>query len=165
MARADLLELLQDLLGEIAVPPAVWAEVTEGLDRPGAMAVRTAGWIKAADLDGTGKVTASVLQQIQHDPGESEAIALAVQVGADLLLMDEALGRRTAQAMGLSVAGTLGLILRAWRQGLLSDPQQTLRRLQHEGLWVSTALTEWFADQVRPSGETGADEDRHERAR
>ena len=101
MARAELLGLLKDLLGEIGVPPAVWTEVTERLDRPGAMAVRTAGWRKVADLDETGKVTASVLRQIQHDSGESEAIALAVQVGAELLLMDEALGRRTAKAMGV----------------------------------------------------------------
>ena len=32
------------------------------------------------------------------------------------------------------------MILQAWRQGLLTDPHQTLRRLQHEGLWVSDAL-------------------------
>ena len=43
LARAELLGRLQDLLGEIAFPPAVWAEVTEGQDRPGAMVVRTAG--------------------------------------------------------------------------------------------------------------------------
>jgi len=135
------------------VPPAVWAEVTQRIERLGAMAVGTAGWIRAADLDETGKLTASVLRQIQHDPGESEAIALAVQAGADLVLMDEALGRRTAKAMGLNVTGTLGLILRAWRQGLLSDPQESLRHLQHEGLWVSDALMGWFSAQVRRQGD------------
>lgn len=127
--------------------------MTQGLDRPGAMVVRTAGWITAADLDESGKLTASVLRRLQHDPGEAEAIALAVQVRADLVLMDEELGRRTAKAMGLNVTGTLGLLLRAWQQGLLLDPQESLRRLQHEGLWVSVALMEWFAVQVQESGD------------
>ena len=67
--------------------------------------------------------------------------------------MDEELGRRTAKAMGLNVTGTLGLLLRAWQQGLLLDPQESLRRLQHEGLWVSVALMEWFAVQVQESGD------------
>ncbi len=117
------------------------------------MAARTAGSIKAAELDETGKVTASVLRQIQHDGGEAGAIALAVQAGADLVLMDEALGRRTAKAMGLNVTGTLVLILRAWRERLLSDPQESLRHLQHEGFWVSETLMGWFEAQVQRQGD------------
>ena len=51
------------------------------------------------------------------DPGEAEAIVLAIEPGADLLLMDEKRGRRTATAAGLTAIGLLGVVTRAKRSG------------------------------------------------
>ena len=52
--------------------------------------------------------------------GESEAISLAQEIHANWLLLDERAGRRLAQALGLRVAGTLGLLNRAKEKGLLA---------------------------------------------
>jgi predicted nucleic acid-binding protein len=55
------------------------------------------------------------------DPGEMEAIALAVNMKADLILLDEARGRRTAaEHFGLAITGTLGVLDRAARAGLIN---------------------------------------------
>ena len=56
----------------------------------------------------------------QLDPGESEAIALAVEVDADILLIDEQTGRQEAVRRGLKVAGTLSVLDEAEQAGLVT---------------------------------------------
>jgi predicted nucleic acid-binding protein len=63
------------------------------------------------------------------DPGESQAIHLAKQKHADLLLMDEKLGVRVAREQGLAVTGTLGVLLQAARRGLV-EIERALTDLQ-----------------------------------
>jgi len=63
------------------------------------------------------------------DPGERDAIQLAKQERADLLLMDEKLGVRTAREQGLAVTGTLGVLVQAARRGLI-DVDEALTHLQ-----------------------------------
>ena len=55
----------------------------------------------------------------QIDIGEAEAIALAADLGASMVIMDEQEGRMRARQAGLSITGTLGILLRAKRSGQL----------------------------------------------
>lgn len=64
------------------------------------------------------------------DAGESEAIVLAIELGADFLLMDEKMGRVEAQRAGLEVVGVLGVASAAKRMGLLSSVTQVIRELR-----------------------------------
>ena len=57
---------------------------------------------------------------VQLDSGESEAIALAAEVHADVLLIDEQAGRREAVRRGLRVAGTLSILDDAEQAGLVN---------------------------------------------
>ena len=59
------------------------------------------------------------LQQ-ELDAGEAEAIALALETGAELLLMDERLGRETAAHLGLRYVGVIGVLVEAKHKGLVS---------------------------------------------
>jgi uncharacterized protein len=63
------------------------------------------------------------------DPGESEAIALALELNAAILLMDEASGRAEASRRGLSVTGVLGILRDAKRAGLLPEIKPLLDEL------------------------------------
>jgi predicted nucleic acid-binding protein len=86
LARIGKLSFLQELYGELIIPGAVWHEVVvEGAGQPGADEVKAADWIKQRDV--TNRQLTQALKQ-ELDAGEAEAIALALEIGADLLLMD-----------------------------------------------------------------------------
>ena len=139
LARIGRLDLLRQLYGEILIPEAVWHEVVvEGAGRPGADEVRTASWLKKQSVANTQLVRA--LRQ-ELDAGEAEAIALALEIQAERVLMDERLGRETARHLGLRYTGLIGVLIEAKHRGLIDEvgPQLTaLRTLA--GFRVSDAL-------------------------
>jgi len=114
--------------GGILIPPAVWREVVEqGGERPGARAVAEADWITVRD------VTALEIVQLlktELEAGETEAIALAHQVDADTVLLDERDARRAARQLNLSVLGTVGILIWARRTGRITSLRCALDALQ-----------------------------------
>jgi predicted nucleic acid-binding protein len=81
----------------------------------------------------------SSLIQAQLDLGESEAIALASEVHADLVLIDEQAGRQEAVRRGLKVAGTLSVLDEAEQAGLV-DFDEAIAELQKTSFRVSQAV-------------------------
>lgn len=73
------------------------------------------------------------------DEGEREAIALALDCDADLLLMDDRSGVREARRMGLTVTGTLGILVRAAEAGLV-DLKSALARLEKTNFRIDPRL-------------------------
>jgi uncharacterized protein len=108
LQQIDELKLLQGLFGEVIIPPAVAREVAS-LSLP--------PWAKTRSLQ---QPMAGEILHASLGAGESEAISLAQEIHANWLLLDERPGRRLAQALGLRVAGTLGLLNRAKEKGLLA---------------------------------------------
>lgn len=127
--RADLLRLL---FGRVIIPPAVetellrdhpilpeWVEVV----RP----IRIPDDVSAASLDA----------------GETEAIALALELKADVILLDERRGRRLAASLGLVPTGVLGCLVLAKREGHLDAIAPVIEELQREsGCWFDGDLIE-----------------------
>ena len=101
--------ILRDLFGQVLIPPAVERELLDWhRDLPAFLAVERPG-----DTEAVSRLSMTL------DPGESEAIALAVQLRAALLLIDERKGRSTANGLGLKTTGLLGVLLEAKAVGLL----------------------------------------------
>lgn len=120
------LDVLRALYTEILIPPAVHAEIMAGrFKQAGAIELNHAPWIRVVSLKDTRR--ASLL--VDLDRGEAEAIALALELDASLLLVDERLARRYAQRVGLSISGTLGVLLKAKERGLIAELRPLIQRL------------------------------------
>ena len=137
----DRLSLLHKLYGGLIIPPAVWHEVVErGAGKPGANEVKAADWILVREVVNMTLVRAL---RLDLDAGEAEAIALALEVNSDFLLMDERLGRATAQHFGLRYIGLIGVLLMARQQKLITKIKPDLDRLrQAAGFYISDSLYE-----------------------
>lgn len=85
------------------------------------------------------------------DPGERAAIALAIAVGADAVLVDDRAGVAAARAQGLQAFGTLGLLQRAARRGLLNLPG-ALTRLVATNFHVRQELLDMLLNEVKAGG-------------
>lgn len=150
LARIGRLELLPALYGRVIVPEAVWREVTASApEKAGAADLRAARWLEHRAVGDRARV-ARLLATL--DQGESEAIVLADEVGADLLLMDERLGREQARREGVRVIGLLGVLAEAKRHGQLAQLAPVLAELRAAGFHLSGELT---AHILRQAGETG----------
>lgn len=138
LAQIGQLPLLPKLYGHIHIPGAVLAEVmASGGRRAGAVDIATAEWISITTVQDS---TAVQLLRERLDLGESEAIALALELQADLLLIDEARGRRVAEMQGLHRTGAVGTLLAAKEHGLLEAITPWLDALQARGFRMDARL-------------------------
>lgn len=126
-------EILSQLFGEVIIPKAVETELRRSHPT-------LPDWLRGRPLsDGTkaGLYAQSV------DRGEAEAIALAEELHADHLLIDERKGRRLARQQGVPVVGLLGVVLMAKRAGLIPAARILLNRLDQEaGVYWTDDLKE-----------------------
>jgi predicted nucleic acid-binding protein len=83
------------------------------------------------------------------DPGEREAIQLAEEQAANLLLIDERLGRSEARRRGISTLGTLGILLAGGERRLIEPKEIFERLIKQTNFRASSRLRESFAEQCR----------------
>ena len=129
LAIIGKLSLLHEQFETIWIPSAVIDELRIKEELPGCSEIRMAieeGWLKVLEVKDRDKVQ---LLNRDLDRGESEAIALALQVNAEWILVDEKEARKICKSIGLKVTGVLGIILKAWRNGKLSSLQEVLDEL------------------------------------
>jgi len=132
-------ELLQKLYGQILIPEAVGKELEFLGERHAELKdLVTLNWIQRVPVQNQAFVKA--LQAVL-DEGEAEAIALAAEIGADLLLMDERRGRKVCERLGIKVLGLVGVLLEAKRRKVLKEIKPFLDALVHRaGFWLSRSV-------------------------
>jgi len=133
------LQLLEQLFGIVRVPPAVVSEVTPSVSLP--------TWIREHAL---AQPVGPRILGASLGPGESEAISLALETEARLVLLDERPARRLAQALHLPVMGTLGVLLAAKRRRLLTALRPYLDALMQHDFRVASSL---YENVLRAAGE------------
>ncbi len=130
----ELLDLLRSLYDQVVVPSAVEAEVLAGSrDGIGSSALRKASWLRVASLQDSRR--AELL--VNLDRGEAQVLTLAQELNADLVIIDERLGRLHAKRLGWTLRGTLGVLLRAKQLGHVEAVAPLIGRLRQVGVCLS----------------------------
>lgn len=139
LAIVNHLWLLEAIYQRVIIPDIVARELAAA-SNPIIPAILQVGWIQTQSL--THSQLANQLQQERGlDAGEANAIALALELQADDLLIDERLGRQEALRLGLSIIGILGILLVAKQRSLIPQVQPVMDALINEaGFRVSPQL-------------------------
>ena len=164
-AKIGFLGALEKLYGKILMPKSVYNEVVEkGAEKKAAdaLVIEEAverGYLQVADLNERARAESEVLTKTQNiSTGEAEAIALAKQVKAELLLIDERGGTIAARVLGIRTVGLLGVIIEAMYRGIITFEElkiyynrltRTEFRLKHRDYVKAMAL----AEKVREKAE------------
>jgi uncharacterized protein len=142
------MDLLRALHARVSVPQAVQEEFEQG--RPdaslGRVAVKLPNWIEVMPL----RNPISRLLLAHLDVGEAAVISLALELGVARVIIDERRGRMIAQTLGLTVTGTMGILLRAKKLGALQAIKPCFDAMQSYGIWISDRL---IASALREAGE------------
>jgi predicted nucleic acid-binding protein len=142
------LDLLRDLYGRIRIPPAVEEELRAGAERGIEVPdVQVLEWLDTQPLRD------STLLAVVTDlgAGEAEAIALALSDPGSLLILDDKLARRIARLNGVTITGTLGVLVKAKKEGFLPKVFPVIELLRKTTMHLTQALIETVLEE---SGES-----------
>jgi predicted nucleic acid-binding protein len=81
--------------------------------------------------------------------GEVECIVLSEEIKPDILIIDDKKGRYYAESCGIKTMGIVGLVIKAYRAGLLDDFEGKLNRLREAGFWIKKKLLQEIIQTVR----------------
>ena len=139
LAAIQRLDILRQLYGEVYVPAAVFAEATREMqDYPDGKLIHGQAWLH---VQAVRDVTQLQPLLATIDQGEAEALVLAREVNADLLLIDDGKGRRQASQMKIRVIGLLGVLLAAKQAGLIESLTAVMGELELKAsVWWSEDL-------------------------
>ncbi|MDJ0800857.1 MAG: DUF3368 domain-containing protein [Calothrix sp. MO_167.B12] len=139
LAAINQLDLLRQLYTTVIIPEAVYQELTATeITVAGATEVQTLDWIQTRQV--TNLILVNILRN-ELDGGEAEAIALAIELNADQILIDERRGRMVAARSNLNYVGILGILIEAKGQELIVEVKPLLDALiDRAGFWVTEPL-------------------------
>ena len=138
LARIQRLDLLPAIFASVLIPPAVAREIAPSIPVPPT-------WLRIQAPNVA--PPASLLRRRLGD-GEREALALAIELKADWIILDDLPARRSAEATGLNVIGTLGTLVTAKRAGLLQSIRPELDALLRTSFFLSLQLYEKLLQAV-----------------
>lgn len=134
MVNIGCIEVLPKLFGQVVIPPAVAHEIAAP-SRPSSVrdfAATLPGWLRV-------QRPIAVENIPELHPGETEALSLALELHADLVLIDERSAYRVAVARKLNAVGTVGVLERGAAEGLL-DLKEAFDQLKGTDFWISPKL-------------------------
>ena len=116
LIKIDKLELLPALYNQVTVPEAVYREIMAGHDKEYFADMRNFDWITVETIR-----SVALRQALSDlDDGEAETIVIAQEQSADLVIIDEKNGHRAAERLGLTITGTIGVLLTAKERGFIT---------------------------------------------
>ncbi len=130
------LELLQQIYGQIFIPKGVYEEIEQGKDKQFYADLTKFEWITIKSI----KDREPIKYLHDLDKGEAEVIVLANELKADLVIIDERLGREFAEYFNLKVTGTIGILLKAKELGFIEKIKPLINQMIDNGIWINKKL-------------------------
>ncbi len=141
LCKIGRLDILQKLYHEIFIPTAVYREVTVVEDSACIQIKNALEWVHVESIrEYTDKTKL-------HD-GEVEVMILAQEQKADLVIIDDNAAKKTAKYLGLTVTGTLGVLIKAKRQGIIDSLYPFLAEMKQNGFYIDPMLEEMVLQQA-----------------
>lgn len=138
LAIIGKLNLLEKLYEEIVVPFAVYKEVTEK-EKPFSKELRL--FLSNRTKQIANRLAVEVLIS-DIGIGESESIVLALEEKPDLVLIDDLKARKFAKMYGLEIIGTMGILLKAKKKGLITEIKPLITELLSNGIRIGNRIIE-----------------------
>ena len=131
------LDILQKLYQEIIIPSAVYQEVTAVDDHTCIQAMTENTWIHVESIQDD---TEKKMYKAKLHAGEVEVMILAQEQKADLVIIDDDAAKKTAKYLGLTVTGTLGVLLKAKHQGIIESVRPLMTQMKRNGFYINSQL-------------------------
>jgi hypothetical protein len=133
----EKLELLKEIYGKIYVPKGVYEEIENGIEKEFYVDLKNYDWIEIREVNNR-----LALQQLENhlDKGEAQALILYDELKADLLIIDEKLGRLYAKRQSCNYIGSFGVLLRAKELELISEIKPLLLKIKQNGIFINEQL-------------------------
>ena len=136
LSKIGELEILKNSYVEIIIPRAVFEEVTRKNDLAKEK-ILNSEWIKILEVQD--KSDRKIYQAKLHD-GEVEVMMLAKEISADLLIIDDNAAKKTAKFLGFKVTGTLGILIKAKAEKIISEVRPILEKMLAEKFYISDKI-------------------------
>jgi predicted nucleic acid-binding protein len=135
LAKIDLIHLLPAIAGDLQIPSGVYHEIKYKGDA-------ASDWIEEHANDYITEVdpVPKIIEAWDLGKGETEVIAYAYLNKAYRAALDDKAARNCAASVGVDVIGTIGLILKAYKQGHIKNPVSYLEKLKKTGFRISDDL-------------------------
>jgi uncharacterized protein len=148
LAKIGKLDLLREIFSKISVPEEVICEVVKkGAGKAGSERIKDAHWIEIIPVKDKTQVD---LLMISLDKGEAEVLALAKQLEANLILVDEEKARKSAVIAGYDVMGLLGLFILAKKLGFIDQVRPLVAELRKNKFRISDRVV---SETLKRAGE------------
>jgi predicted nucleic acid-binding protein len=136
LARIGQIELLEKLASAVAVPQAVVSEVLAGPPGDAARLAIESGWGERVRAE----AIPPPVTEWSLGAGESEVIAVALSRIGSRAILDDARGRSCAKTLRVPVVGTLGVILKSKKAGLIPSAAKLLQALREGGSYLDDTI-------------------------
>jgi predicted nucleic acid-binding protein len=140
------LDLLPDLFGHIHLV----SEVVDECEAGGSITVPSLHEFEWLTIVESTPISSPSLF-LELDKGEKHTLDMAQKHQADWVLIDEKIGRNMAEYLGLRVTGTLGVLLKAKQQGLITSFLECVTTMQHHGIYYHPELIKKLLTQIGES--------------
>ena len=146
LSHVGQLDVLKKLYGGIIIPEAVYRELSVKADSVCKKAVDSSlDWIQVGSIQNQ---MAKTMYKTQLHEGEVEVMILALEIGAEVVIIDDANAKKHAKYLELPVTGTLGILIKAKQKGYIDELKTILHCMTDNGIYISQSLIELCLRQV-----------------